>query len=174
MDAILRSNGTFSITTHGASTAEIALQISRNLYTYFSADAVIDDAPGTGNEITVAVGGALPAGQTGDFPIQVTGSGTLSVRRPSGEEYLFGEEADIAAIFLRPGASGAESLELVVWGQTAESAAMAARLVPTLAGVSPPDFVVLDKSSRWKGAEGAVAMGFFDETWSIASTSIFA
>ncbi|EOD42877.1 hypothetical protein UCRNP2_10410 [Neofusicoccum parvum UCRNP2] len=174
MDAILRSNGTFAVNAHGASTADIALQISRNLYTYFSADAVINGAAGTGNTITVAVGAQLPASQMDGFPIQVTDSGTLSVQTPLGEEYIFGEEEDVAAIFLRPGTTGAESLELVVWGSTAESAGLAARLVPTLTGVSQPDFVVLEKSSRWKGAEGAVAMGFFDERWSVASTSFFA
>ncbi|KAL1648008.1 hypothetical protein SLS58_002333 [Diplodia intermedia] len=174
IDAILRSNGTFKIESHGAGTEELALQISRNLYTYFSADAAIGGSAAAGNLITVAVGTRLPASQDGDFPIQVTDSGTLLVRAPSGEELLFGEEEDVAAIYLRPGTTGQESLELVVWGGTAQTAAIAARLVPTLTGVSQPDFVVLDKSSSWKGAEGAVAMGFFDERWNIASTSFFA
>ncbi|EKG21036.1 hypothetical protein MPH_01665 [Macrophomina phaseolina MS6] len=174
IDAILRSNGTFSIQTYGEGLGAIALQISRNLYTYFSADAVIDGSPGSGNIITVAVGRELPASLIGGFPIQVTDSGLLSVQASSGEEYVYGEQKDVAAIFLRPGAAGGESLELVVWGQTAESATVAARLVPTMTGVGQPDFVVLDKSSRWKGAEGAVAMGFFDEQWNVASTSFFA
>ncbi|KAF9639753.1 hypothetical protein BFW01_g11559 [Lasiodiplodia theobromae] len=174
MDAILRSNGTFNIASHGPGTGELALQISRNLYTYFSADSIINGTAGPGNSITVAVGTELPDSQNGNFPIQVTASGALLVRAPSGEEYLFGEDEDVAAIYLRPGTTGPESLELVVWGGTAQTAAIAARLVPTLTGVSQPDFVVLDKSSRWKGAEGAVAMGFFDEQWNIASTSFFA
>lgn len=135
---------------------------------------MIDGTPGTGNAITIAVGAELPASPISDFPIQVRSEGLLSVRAPSGEEYIFGEQDDVAAIFLRPGTAGKESLELVVWGKTAESAAMAARLAPTQTGVSQPDFVVLDKSSGWKGAEGAIAMGFFDERWSIASTSFFA
>lgn len=174
MDAILRSNGTFNIASHGPGTGELALQISRNLYTYFSADSIINSTAGPGNSITIAVGTELPDSQNGNFPIQITASGALLVRAPSGEEYLFGEDDDVAAIYLRPGTTGPESLELVVWGGTAQTAAIAARLVPTLTGVSQPDFVVLDKSSRWKGAEGAVAMGFFDERWNIASTSFFA
>ncbi|OJD31938.1 alpha beta protein [Diplodia corticola] len=174
IDAILRSNGTFSIAGYGVGTDELALQISRNLYTYFSADSTISGSAGPGNSITVAVGTELPARQDDQFPIQVTDSGLLLVRAPSGEEYLFGEEEDVAAIYLRPGTTGQESLELVVWGGTARTAAIAARLVPTLTGVSQPDFVVLAGSSSWKGAEGAVAMGFFDERWNIASTSFFA
>jgi hypothetical protein len=39
-------------------------------------------------------------------------------------------------------------------------------------GVGQPDFVVLGESAKWKGIEGALAMGFFDSTWEVTPSSV--
>ncbi|KAF2084762.1 hypothetical protein K490DRAFT_75704 [Saccharata proteae CBS 121410] len=166
MDAILRSHGKFSIMHTNKDTFPTALQISRNLYQYFSADSRIQEMSAmpvkseAGNSIVVAVG--------------VTRAGTLEITDSSGRRKEYNTDSNVAAIFLRPasdGSGGEERLELVVWAATAETLALVARLVPTITGVGQPDFVVLEPSSQWKGVEGAVAMGFFDHMWQVTATS---
>jgi hypothetical protein len=65
-----------------------------------------------------------------------------------------------------------ERLELVLWGSDVERLSQVSRLVPTVTGVGQPDFVVLGESARWKGIEGALAMGFFDHAWTVTPSSV--
>jgi hypothetical protein len=173
MTAILRTHGPFLIRHQGPVTAHIALQISRNFQTYFYADtnittnsSAIDSQ--TGNVITIAIGDTSPSFSS--FPIQAGAAG-VSVRDSRGNVRTYGQDgARLGAAFLRP--VGGERLELLVWGSDSEGLAQAARLVPTVTGVGQPDFVVLGESAKWKGVEGALAMGFFDHTWAVTPSSM--
>ncbi|KAK7533624.1 hypothetical protein IWX49DRAFT_94107 [Phyllosticta citricarpa] len=181
MDAILRSNGSFVINHHGGDTYGIALQISRNFYQYFSADSVIGHgSAATGNSILIVTGQRLAESPVASFPIRVTGSSEIRLVDNEGEEHIY-EGEGISAIFLRPAAKVVhgnhvveqENLELVIWAPSARQAANAARLVPMLTGGGQPDFIVLGNSSKWKGVEGTLAMGFYDDQWRIVGSSIF-
>jgi len=77
----------------------------------------------------------------------------------------------LAAIFLRPLPD--ERLELVVWGVDEASLRIVSRLVPTLTGAGVPDFVIADSTMLWKGIEGTLAMGFFDEHWNVSLNAFF-
>jgi hypothetical protein len=175
MTAILRSHGPFIIRHQGsANTSHIALQISRNLHQYFQADTVLIasecmsiPSTTTGNVVTLAIGSDLKDINSG-FPIRVGASGVI-VRNYRGQEQHYGEEARGAA-FLRP--LEGERLELVLWGADDEGLRQVARLVPMVTGVGQPDFVVLGESAKWKGIEGALAMGFFDSTWEVTPSSV--
>lgn len=173
MTAILRSRGPFII-QHSASTntSHLALQISRNLHQYFQADTIIISsnsylAPAhtTSNVITLAVGSSLKAQDS--FPIHVSEAGA-TIRHNQGQVQQYGEDARGAA-FLRP--LDGERLELVLWGLDTEGLQQAARVVPMLTGVGQPDFVVLGESTKWRGIEGALAMGFFDSNWEVTASS---
>lgn len=77
--------------------------------------------------------------------------------------------SDVGVVFLRP--SQSEALEQLVWGSTLEDLAWAARLTPFQTGIGQPDFVILDRESRWKGVEGT-SLGFFDAGWEISRSSV--
>lgn len=176
-DAILRSKGHIRIVYHGPETFPIALQISRNLYQYFSGDSEIidgqqqqlkEDFPG--NTVTIATGSNLPPCQLGDFPLQITNDSRVLVRVPGHASMLKrSNHNNVGAMFLRP--SQSEALEQVVWGSTLEDLAWAARLTPFMTGIGQPDFVILSRESRWKGAEGTL-LGFFDAGWEISRSSV--
>lgn len=175
MDAILKTRGLFSIMhSTNETTKALAVQISRNLYQYFGADADILQTTQTrrsssGNLITVGIGSDVPAGSFNDHPIQLMGSG-VSIRNHLGKVRRYmADEFGLAAVLLRP--MPHEKLELVVWGVDNASVAIAARLVPLLAGVGQPDFIILTKECSWAGIEGVVAMGFFDSQWNITPSS---
>jgi pimeloyl-ACP methyl ester carboxylesterase len=175
MTAILRSHGPFIIRHQGsANTSHIALQISRNLHQYFQADTLLIASEcmsipsnTTGNVVTLAIGSDLKDINSG-FPIRV-GASEVIVRNYRGQEQHYGEEARGAA-FLRP--LEGERLELVLWGADDEGLRQVARLVPMVTGVGQPDFVVFGESAKWKGIEGALAMGFFDSTWEVTPSSV--
>lgn len=177
MDAILRTEGTFSIVQHSPASLPIALQISRNLCQYFAADTDITadyDAAlsSTGNIISVAIGGSIPMGFHKDFPIQITAR-QITVRNSRGSTSYHSIDAlGLAAIFLRPLPLG--RLELVVWGSDEASLAVAARLVPMMTGSGQPDFVIADRTMLWKGLEGALALGFLDGDWNVSGNAFFA
>lgn len=175
LDAIMRTKGHFTIRHHNGDTSSIALQISRNLFQYFSADSAIvnlefDGDDGSGNIFTIAIGKRVCPGLDSNFPIHLEGS-SLVIRDSEGHLQRYEGSNGLAAIFLRPLED--EKLELVVWGIDKDSLVLAARLVPMLTGVGQPDFIVLSGSCRWKGAGGAVAMGFFDHSWNVTKTSFF-
>jgi predicted esterase len=177
MTAILRSQGPFVIRHPDiANTSHLAIQISRNLHQYLQADTVIVSSPSysvpadtTGNVITLAVGSSLDDTQPA-FPVLVSESG-VTVRGYRGQEQQYGEEARSAA-FLRPLKGESERLDLVLWGADNEGLRQAMRMVPMIAGVGQPDFVILGESAKWKGVEGALAMGFFDSKWEVTPSSV--
>lgn len=176
MTAILRTHGPFIIRHQGKATANIALQISRNFHQYFYADSNIltsnsSSISDSGNVITVGIGG-IPHGIHVDFPIRV-GPGGVSVRDSKGTVRKYGgdgEDSRLGAAFVRP--LEGERLELVVWGSDAEGLLQASRLVPTVTGVGQPDFVILGESARWRGVEGALALGFLDHAWEVTASSV--
>lgn len=175
LDSILRSAGAFEIVSCSDSTFALAVQASRNFLQYFAADSNIvyeeeyaEALTRTGNLVTIGLGGTIPRCDMPLFPIQVehdrlllttASSNTISIPLTSG----------MGGVWLRP--LPQERLELVVWGHDEAGLHQAIRLVPTLTGAGQPDFVILDNEARWKGAGGAVAMGFFDRDWRISSAS---
>jgi hypothetical protein len=178
MTAILRTHGPFIISHQGTNTTtHLALQMSRNLHQYFQADANIISSPSwtastndTGNVITLALGANVPPSIHPDFPIQAGDRG-ITVRDYKGIRRRYSSEGtSLGAAFLRP--LDGERLELVVWGSDDEGLSQAVRLVPIVTGVGQPDFVVLGESAKWKGLEGAMALGFFGHEWDVTAGSI--
>ncbi|KAJ9622279.1 hypothetical protein H2203_006497 [Taxawa tesnikishii (nom. ined.)] len=161
MDSILRTQGRLRILT-GSNSRHIALQVSRNLCQYFAADTEIVGREITlsetaGNVVQVAIGMDLPTGLFDDHPITIDSHNSLSIKRDTGGE----------------GNTQSESLELVVWGADEEGLRTAARLAPMLTGVGQPDFVVVSKGILRKGADGVLALGFFDTQWKVSKNSFF-
>lgn len=173
MTAILRTNGPFIIQHPGTvNTSRLALQVSRNLNQYFRADTIIlsratktEFGNASGNIILLGLGDDLK-GAKPDFPIQVSSS-SIALKDSRGREQQYSDAR--AAAWLRP--LGGERLELVLWGKDDEGLRQAARLLPMLTGVGQPDFVVLGEEAKWKGIEGALAMGFFDSHWQVTASS---
>lgn len=179
IDAILRTLGPFIINYLRSEAASVAVQISRNLYTYFYADSEIFgtlpiNLPAhTGNRITLAVGTAFPeCRDPWPFPIRLNSADPyrLSVRNHEGDwHHITATEGSLGAIWVEPMSD--ERLQLMVWGEDIEGLKQAARLVPTVTGVGVPDFVILDGKAKWKGADGVLAMGFFDSWWNVTAGS---
>ncbi|KAK3079214.1 hypothetical protein LTS18_005442, partial [Coniosporium uncinatum] len=147
--AILRTHGAFTIRYKDKDSYDLALQVSRNLHQYFSADTLLlgDNEYNdnhTGNLITVVTGDRPQASAMPEFPIQPGPAGGLRVRDSHGRERSYGEEdgtSGLGAIYLRPLSN--ERLELVIWGADSDATARVARLLPLVTGVGQPDFVVL-------------------------------
>jgi predicted esterase len=184
VDSILRTEGAIQIvpyaSTHTEAVEHTALQISRNLCQYFSADteinADISEAVNnrTGNVINVYVGAEIPnrphATEAARHAITVHYN-RIEVKDTRGSKRTYrSREHGLAAIYLRP--LPEERLELVVWGADAASLRLAARLVPMMTGVGVPDFVIADSEMLWKGIEGTLALGFLDEKWQVSANSI--
>ena len=170
MDSILRSQNTYVIRIRDVSTFEIALQVARNLFQYFAADSSIveDDQTGDGNIITVLEGPQNDALRSQSHPISLVAH-ALVVRDAAGNSRSYSFEEGLGTIFIRPLSLG--RLELVIWGFDKTGLRNAARLLPMLTGVGQPDFVVVSKSCAWKGAGGALAMGFLDYQWKVSPAS---
>lgn len=183
MDAILRTQGAFSIVQHTNSSAasHIALQVSRNLCQYFAADAELTSdyrsalENSTGNIISVAIGSDLPPSQHESFPIQISEHGNEVLIRTGKNKRRYSalRGSGLAAIYLRP-IPGDQRLELVVWGIDEASLAVAARMVPMMTGSGQPDFIVADRTMLWKGIERIRAMGFLDWQWEVSGNAFFA
>lgn len=94
----------------------------------------------------------------------------MSVKDSRGRQHEFGKGDGLGAAFLRP--LDGERLELVLWGTDSDSLSQAARLVPMLTGVGQPDFIILSDAARWRGVEGALALGFFDHVWAVTPSSM--
>ena len=174
MDAILRSKGSFQIVYRSSIELSVGLQISRNLLQYYGAAADLKalsdykEAQGTsGNVIVLTLGSGPPPAELIGFPLKEE-DGLIHVRSWDSAEYHAVADATGAA-YLRPLPD--ERLELVLWGSDEAGLRQAARMVPTLTGVGQPDFVVFGNSARWEGVGGVLAMGFFDYSWNISSTS---
>ncbi|KAI7273497.1 alpha/beta-hydrolase [Hortaea werneckii] len=173
MNGSLKTKGPFYITYLSHSAKKIALQISRNLCQYFAADTVITDDYNqsldarTSNLVTVAIGSDLAGILDGaDFPIKVFDD---HLEILDHDVHSYGPHRGLAAAFVRPLANG--RLDLVLWGVNEESLAIAARLVPLMTGTGQPDFVVADRSMLWKGLEGTLALGLFDDDWNVSKNS---
>ena len=153
---------------------DIALQISRNLFQYFGADAEIITSKdilglGSGNTIRIELGTIISPFQLPSYPINIEGCQGLTVRNAHGYKKVFRFEAGLGAIFLEPLPS--ERLQMRIWGWDIRGLRQAARLLPMLTGVGQPEFVVVSQSCSWLGAGGVKAMGSFDSFWNISETS---
>lgn len=176
MTAILRSQGPLIIRHSGtANSSHLALQISRNLHQYFQADSIISNHKNfitpsntTGNVITLAEG-VVSIAETPNF--LSIGQDGVQVRDHLGAKQQYGDRAR-SAIYVRPMLHEPDRLELVLWGADGDGLEQAARLVPMMTGVGQPDFIVLDQSVKWRGIEGALAMGFFDASWKVTASSV--
>lgn len=184
IDSILRTNGAFQIVQHPSEHAEAvertALQISRNLCQYFSADTEMTTDMSeavnnrAGNVISVHLGADVSQ-QSYDMGIARHGitvhQDCVEIRDVRGSKRTYRtRKYGLAAIYLRP--LPEERLELVVWGADEASLRIAARLVPMMTGVGVPDFVIADSTMLWKGIDGTLAMGFLDENWHASSNAI--
>ncbi len=151
------------------------MQVSRNLFQYFSADQeIVDTTDGAsaehGNIISIAKGEEFPSSADDSvFPIQIIKGRGVCVRSPGGPETVFEFQEDLGAIYLRPVVGG--RLELVLWGFADYGLRLAARLMPMLTGVGQPEFVIVSKRCAWEGAGGVLAMGSFDHDWNISEAS---
>ena len=178
MDALLRTQGAFEIVgqSQDKSIHDLALQISRNLFQYFSADArlYLDGVAPTASQsniITLAMACDPSPTVTSTFPITVSTKGIDLYRFIDTQELFtsYKPQEGLGLIMLRPLAD--ERLELLIWGHDEAGLRQAARLVPMLTGVGQPDFIVLGKEVAWKGIGGVLAMGFFDWHWQISGES---
>ena len=174
IDAILQTEGKFTIANCNEATHKVCLQVARNLMQYFGADSeIVTQAVSTeGNVITIGVGADLPKSRPGEFPLEVKQDNSISVRRGDEvvEHYVPGEDG-LAVIFLRPWDGG--KLEMVLWGSDVTSLDVAARLAPSVTGGGQPDFVVTSRKAGWKGVGGVRALGFFNPDWSVSPVSFF-
>lgn len=179
IDAILHTQGPFIINYLQSEAFSLAVEVSRNLYTYFYADSEIFGTlpinlpPHTGNRITLAIGTSFPEPQhPNPFAIRLSSADPyrLSVRNDKGRwHYITATEGKLGAIWVEP--MSGERLQLMIWGENLEGLRQAARLIPTITGVGVPDFVILDGQAKWKGADGVLAMGFFDSWWNTTASS---
>lgn len=174
LDSILRSPGRFLIRTLSSEALNIALQVSRNLFQYFSADAEIVDGAHkgssvNGNVISVAVGGDFPPSAHSQSPIYLIEDNGLAVRSTNHGARVFKFQEGLGAVFLKPLPN--ERLELVLWGYDSLGLRLAARLLPMLTGVGQPEFIIVTKKCAWEGAGGVLAMGSFDSFWEVSETS---
>ena len=150
------------------------MQITRNLFQYYAADATIVEqkvrTPDEfGNVIRVLFGPEPRLSPLNGYPISFEHGFGISVRDAHGRKVFYGFEKGLGAIFLRP--MSAERLELVVWGFDQTGLRQAARLVPMLTGVGQADFVIVSKRCLSTGAQGVLAMGFLDHDWNVTSVA---
>lgn len=150
------------------------MQVARNLYQYFGADAEIIESKDSienqaGNIISLEIGPIISSSLLPSYPISIEHGKGIYVHIADGDGKLYEFEAGLGAIFLRPLPD--ERLELKVWGFDVEGLRQAARLVPMLSGVGQPEFVVVGRRCGWEGAAGVVAMGSFDSFWKISEAS---
>ncbi|KAI9840506.1 MAG: hypothetical protein M1837_001566 [Sclerophora amabilis] len=197
LDAFLNSKGRFILTSTGADTARVAVDISRNLYQYFAADAEIREPPSTtkithtdqtdrdaGNVLHVIIGShgmqqhqCHPQQEDVSLCFLVQEEGEEGSERVRGFHILDSVGRSrfcptgpgSGAIFLRPMAG--ERVELVVWGYDRDGVARAARLLPSLSGTGQPDFVITEPAARSRGRGGLAAAGFFDYAWRTSAAS---
>ncbi|KAL6720219.1 hypothetical protein ACLMJK_002140 [Lecanora helva] len=178
LDAITRSHGCFLIRFQPSSIYHFALQVSRNLYQYLSADSEIvevtsdeNDMNGNnGNIISLGISGSFPSSPYAkSFPIQILEDQGLSIRTSDSVLTVFEFQEGLGVIMLRP--LPRERLELVIWGFDIFGLRSASRLLPILTGVAQPEFVVVSKRCSWQGAGGVLAMGSFDRHWNVTQSS---
>lgn len=172
---MLDTSGRYVLLT-SRETLSLAVQVSRNFFQYFGADAEIiglDQANSAeaGNRVILSLGfaGLMPATADRHDTIFVDEEKGLCVRGSNGRLAVYAFREGLGAIFLRPGTNG--SLELVIWAFDLLGLRFAARMVPVLTGVGQPDFIVVGQECAWKGAAGVVALGYLDNSWNVAESS---
>ena len=163
-----------SIQGYNALNSSLCLQIARNLFQYFGADAEIIDSASAykgkaGNVISVEKGSMISPSHHPSFPISIDQGKGICVRNARGSVRLFEFEEGLGALYLTPLPN--ERLELKIWGFDDDGLGRAARLVPMLTGVGQPDFVLVRKRCGWEGAAGVLGMGSFDSFWNITEGS---
>lgn len=96
---------------------------------------------------------------------------TLQAPRKSGRKIKYiSNSSAVGFIFVRPSTINCSGpLELVIWGSTLDMLAQASRLAPLMTGTGQPDFVVVDESAKWRGADAA-GLAFFDAHWELADS----
>lgn len=174
LESILRTSGRLSIRTWSAETFDTALQVSRNLFQYFSADSEIihsnaDVDQGEGNVVSLALGFDFLGHSSEVHSITVTKDLGLVLRKSNGQTRAYELQGGLGAIYLRPLVGG--RLELVIWGYDNWGLKLASRLVPMLTGVGQPEYIVVSNACAWKGAAGVLAMGSFDNSWNLSEAS---
>jgi hypothetical protein len=172
MEAILGTIDTFLIRPSSSSTLSIALQVSRNLFQYFGADSeIVSESPldlsHRGNQVSIAIADEAGLWRPG-LPVSKTPNG-ISIETRKGVKRTYPLEEGLGAIFLAP--LPHEALELCIWGHDADGLRQAARLFPMLTGTGQPDFIVVAKECRWRGAAGVKSMGFLDHDWKVSEAS---
>ena len=176
LNAILRTQDTFRIQCLSSRGADVALQISRNLYQYFGADAEVNEGKcdinsDLGNFITISVGMEDLPEFSNSCAITIDPEDGLLVETRDGSQMHYAIEDGLGIIFLQSHSN--TRLDLVVWGSDETGLRQAARLFPMLTGVGQADFVVVRKQMGWEGATGALAMGSFDDHWQVSRASFF-
>ena len=114
---------------------EVALQVSRNLYQYFRADAEIafGDENVTrhkGNVVTIAQGVDLKQSALLSYPIKIDHEKGVSIEDSQGQKHSYAFRDGLGILCLRP--LPQERLEIVVWGFDDRGLRYAARLLPML------------------------------------------
>ena len=147
--------------------AEVASDISRNLFQYFAADSEISSnlfSPNTtvGNSIFIGFPEDLGVSLSDigrEFPISKS-KAAVFLRDASGYRRRYLIEPGMGLICLYPLPKG--GLGIVIWGADEVGLRSAARLFPLRTGVGQPDFVLLGREAGWSGVGGVRAMGMFD------------
>jgi len=158
--------------------AEVASDISRNLFQYFAADSEISsnlfsESPNSavGNSIFIGFPEDLGVSLLGigrEFPISKSETAVF-LRDASGYRRRYRIEPGMGLIYLYP--LPEERLGIVLWGADEVGLRSAARLIPLRTGVGQPDFVLLGREAGWSGVGGVRAMGMFDFSWNISSAA---
>ena len=154
--------------------AEVASDISRNLFQYFAADSEISSnlfSPNTtvGNSIFIGFPEDLGVSLSNigrEFPISKS-KAAVFLRDALGYRRRYQIEPGMGLIYLYPLPKG--GLGIVIWGADEVGLRSAARLFPLRTGVGQPDFVLLGREAGWSGVGGVRAMGMFDFSWNISS-----
>lgn len=126
----------------------VGLQVSRNLYQYFRADADIafsdkDVISHKGNVITIAHGTELKQSLLSSYPITVVKDKGVAVRDHKGHQHLYAFRSGLGILCLRP--LPQERLQAVIWGYDGAGLRYAARLLPLMT-VSSLSSVLSDPS----------------------------
>lgn len=174
LESILRTRGILSIHAVDALNSGLCLQIARNLFQYFGADAEILESTTAynseaGNLISVEKGPTASPSHLPSYPITVDQGKGISIRNAQGSVRLYEFEEGLGALYLSPLPN--EGLELKVWGFDDDGLRQAARLLPMLTGVGQPEFILVRKRCAWEGAAGVLGMGSFDSFWNISEAS---
>lgn len=189
LQAILHTKAPFEI-VHSPSEAEeaIAAQVSRNLQTYFQANADLIAYPhqhkhvrGSNRIIISQDLGTIMGFDHRDFPISfkidTSGRPVLQIVDPFQKSsirlYAGSTKNKLGAVYIRPmppSEDGKNDLDLVIWGSDADMLQWASRFAPTVTGVGQPDFIIFTDQMEWAGA-GSAIMGFFDSKWQITRSS---